>query len=177
MVLDKISVLCLAFLATRHVKSQLSHRGSEPTPHILEPRKAHRLLIATFLLLLSVGSRSVGSAAATCRLTSCGSQALEHSSQLWLPTCLVAPRHVDLPTPGIKPGLLHWQADFLLLSYQGITRPLGVPLYLVTSYHQRIFTEKQVILRQSHPQNHSKILLRGPQHHPDLLVPSLFHNI
>ena len=31
-VLDKTSVLCLAFLATRHVESQLSHRRLNPHP-------------------------------------------------------------------------------------------------------------------------------------------------
>ena len=59
-VLDKISVLCLAFLATRHVKSQLSHRGLNPHPIYWNHAKLTGFSSQRLLLLLSVGSRSVG---------------------------------------------------------------------------------------------------------------------
>ena len=59
------------------------------------------------------------SVVAMCRLSSCGSQALEHRLSGCSTQAQQLHHRQDLLDQGSNPCLLHWQADSFLLSYQG----------------------------------------------------------
>ena len=151
-VLDKTSVLCLAFLATRHVESQLSHRRLNPHPTYWNHARLSGSHRGGFSCCWAWALGAWAAVAATCGLTSWGSQVLEHRLIVIAHRLGCSEACGIFPYEGSNPRLLHWQADSLPLSHQGIRPSLGVPLYLGHFLPSKwIFTEKQVILRQSPP--------------------------
>ena len=69
-VLDKTSVLCLAFLAMRHVGSQLSHQSLNPHPMYWNHARLTGFSSQWLLLRLPWALGAWASVAATCGLTS-----------------------------------------------------------------------------------------------------------